>query len=92
LSGGLGTKEGLGIMARRRKKRDKRWIWVAKSGDRVLVSRTAVIPLKKLSRREFRVLEEIENIYQRCLEMCFPTHLGILLRVTIGLRMGSTES
>jgi hypothetical protein len=34
LSGGLGTKRGLGIMARGKRKRDKRWMWVAKPGDR----------------------------------------------------------
>jgi hypothetical protein len=54
-------------MAGRKKKRDKKWIWVAKSGDRVLVSRTAVIPSKKLSKREFRALEEILNIYSKML-------------------------
>jgi hypothetical protein len=31
-------------MARRRKKRDKRWMWVAKPGDKIVVSRTAVYP------------------------------------------------
>jgi hypothetical protein len=34
LSGGLGTKRGLGIMARGKRTRDKRWMWVAKPGDR----------------------------------------------------------
>jgi putative transposase len=38
-----------------------------KLGDRVLVSRTAVIPSKQLSRREFRALEEILNIYSKML-------------------------
>jgi hypothetical protein len=47
----------------RMKKRDKRWIWVAKPGDKIAVSRTAVLPSKQLSRREFRALEEIVNIY-----------------------------
>jgi hypothetical protein len=79
-------------MARRMKKRDEKWMWVAKPGDRIFISRTAVLPSKQLSKREFRALEEIVNIYQRCLEMCFPTHLGILLRITIGLRVGSIES
>jgi hypothetical protein len=65
-------------MAGRMKKRDKKWIWVVKPGDKIVVSRTAVIPSKKLSRREFRALEEVVNIYiARCLEMCYPTHLGI---------------
>jgi hypothetical protein len=50
-SGGLGTKRGLGIMARRMKKSNKKWIWVAKPGDKIVVSRTAVIPSKQLSRR-----------------------------------------
>jgi hypothetical protein len=38
-------------MARRRKKRGKKWMWVAKLGDRIFVSRTAVLPSKQLSRR-----------------------------------------
>jgi hypothetical protein len=80
-------------MARRRKRSDERWMWVVKPGDRIFVSRTAVIPSKQLSRREFRALEKVVNIYiARCLEMCYPTHLGILLGITIGLRMGSIES
>jgi hypothetical protein len=85
-------KERLWIMARRRKKSDKRWMWVAKPGDKIVVSRTAVIPSKKLSRREFRALEEIVNIYSRMLGDVLPTHLGILSRTTTGLRMRSIES
>jgi hypothetical protein len=54
-------------MARRRKKRDKKWMWVVKPGDRIFVSRTAVIPPKKLSKRESRALEEVVNIYQKML-------------------------
>ena len=54
-------KESLGIMARM-KKRDKKWMWVIKPGDKIVVSRTAVIPSKKLSRRDFKVLEEVVNI------------------------------
>ena len=50
-------------MAGRRKKRYKKWMLVAKPGDRIFVSRTAVPPSKKLSKREFRALEEIVNIY-----------------------------
>jgi hypothetical protein len=38
-------------MAGRRKKSGKKWMWVAKPGDKIVVSRTAVIPSKKLSRR-----------------------------------------
>jgi putative transposase len=72
LSGGLGTKRDPWIMARRRKKRDKRWMWVAKPGDRIFVGRIAVIPSKKLSRREFRTLEEILNIYGRMLGDVLP--------------------
>jgi len=54
--------QGLGIMARGRKKRDKRWMWVAKPGDRIFVSRTTIQPSKQLSRRDFSVLEEVVNI------------------------------
>jgi hypothetical protein len=82
-----------GLMAGRMRKNDKKWMWVAKPGDKIVVSRTAFLPSKQLSRREFRALEEIVNIYiARCLEMCFLTHLGILWGITIGLRMGSIES
>jgi hypothetical protein len=38
----------------RMKKSEKKWMWVAKPGDKIVVSRTAAIPSKKLSRREFR--------------------------------------
>jgi putative transposase len=38
-------------------------MWVVKPGDKIVVSRTAVIPSKRLSRRGFSVLEEILNIY-----------------------------
>jgi hypothetical protein len=55
-------KERLGIRARGKRKRDKMWMWVAKPGDKIVVSRTAVIPSKKLSRRGFSVLEEVVNI------------------------------
>jgi mRNA-degrading endonuclease RelE of RelBE toxin-antitoxin system len=50
-------------MAREREKRDKRWMWVAKHGDRIFVSRTAIQTSKQLSRRGLSVLEEILNIY-----------------------------
>ncbi|MDT7888628.1 MAG: hypothetical protein RQ885_06590 [Desulfurococcales archaeon] len=49
-------------MARGKKKSDKKWMWVVEPGDKIVVSRTAVIPPKKLSRKEFRALEEIVNI------------------------------
>jgi len=65
-------KESLEIMARGKRKRDKRWMWVVKPGDKIVVSRTAVIPSKKLSRRDFKVLEEILNIYSRVLENVLP--------------------
>ncbi|MDT7887889.1 MAG: hypothetical protein RQ885_02805 [Desulfurococcales archaeon] len=38
-------------MARGKKKSDEKWIWVAKPGDRIFVSRTAFLPSKQLSRR-----------------------------------------
>jgi len=60
-------KERLGIMARGKRKRDKKWMWVAKPGDKIVVSRTAILPSKQLSRRDFKVLEEILNIYSRML-------------------------
>ena len=37
-------------------------MWVVKLGDKMVVSRTAVIPSKRLSRRGFSVLEEVVNI------------------------------
>jgi putative transposase len=40
-------------------------MWVVKPGDKIVVSRTAVISSKMLSRREFRALEEIVNVYSR---------------------------
>jgi hypothetical protein len=49
-------------MARGKRKRDKRWMWIAKPGDKIVVSRTTILPSKQLSRREFRALEEIVNI------------------------------
>jgi hypothetical protein len=55
-------KESLEIMARGKRKRDKRWMWVAKPGDKIVASRTTILPSKQLSRREFRALEEIVNI------------------------------
>ena len=54
-------------MARGKRKRGKKWMWVVKPGDKIVVSRTAAIPSKKLSRRDFRALEEILNIYSRML-------------------------
>jgi hypothetical protein len=56
----------------RRKKSDKKWMWVTKPGDRIFVSRTAVIPSKQLSRRDFRMLEEVVNIYSRMLGDVLP--------------------
>jgi hypothetical protein len=54
-------KESQEIMSRM-KKRDKKWMWVVEPGDKIVVSRTAAIPSKQISRREFRALEEILNI------------------------------
>jgi hypothetical protein len=59
---GFRSEQGLGIMARGKRKRDKRWMWVVKPGDKIVTSRTAILPSKKLSRRGFSVLEEIVNI------------------------------
>jgi hypothetical protein len=59
-------------MARGKRKRDKRWMWVAKPGDKIVASRTAAIPSKKLSKRDFRALEEIVNIYSEVLENVLP--------------------
>jgi len=67
-----GTKRGPGLMAGRMRKNDKKWIWVAKPGDKIVVSRTAVLPSKQLSRREFRALEEIVNIYSKMLGDVLP--------------------
>jgi hypothetical protein len=46
----------------RMKKRDKRYMWVAKPGDKIVTSRTAILPSKQLSRKGFSVLEEVVNI------------------------------
>ncbi|MDT7887624.1 MAG: hypothetical protein RQ885_01445 [Desulfurococcales archaeon] len=62
-------------MAKGKKKSDEKWMWVAKPGDRIFVSRTAVIPSKQLSRREFRALEEILNIYSKMLEKRITPHI-----------------
>jgi IS605 OrfB family transposase len=59
-------------MARGKRKRGKKWMWVAKPGDKIVVSRTAAIPSKKLSKREFRALEEVVNIYSRMLGDVLP--------------------
>jgi len=59
-------------MARGKRKRGKKWMWVAKPGDKIVVSRTAAIPSKKLSKRDFRALEEILNIYSRMLGDVLP--------------------
>jgi hypothetical protein len=56
----------------RMKKRDKKWMWIAKPGDKIVVSRTAVIPSKKLSRGDFKVIEEDVNIYSRMLGDVLP--------------------
>jgi hypothetical protein len=34
-------------MAKGKKKRDKKWMWVVEPGDRIFASRTAVLPSKK---------------------------------------------
>jgi hypothetical protein len=39
-------------MAGRMKKSNKKWMWVVKPGDKIVVSRTAVLPSKQLSKRE----------------------------------------
>jgi putative transposase len=59
-------------MSRRMKKSEKKLMWVAKPGDKIVVSRTAVIPSKKLSRRDFKVLEEVVNIYSKMLRDVLP--------------------
>jgi hypothetical protein len=59
-------------MARGKRKGDKRWMWVAKPGDKIVASRTAVPPSKQISKREFMVLEEIVNIYSKMLENVLP--------------------
>jgi hypothetical protein len=59
-----------GLMAGRMRKNDKKWMWVAKPGDKIVVSRTAFLPSKQLSRREFRALKEILNIYSKMLWIC----------------------
>jgi DNA polymerase III sliding clamp (beta) subunit (PCNA family) len=58
--------------AKARRRGGEKWEWVIKPGDKIVVGRTAVIPSKKLSRREFRALEEIVNIYSRMLGDVLP--------------------
>jgi IS605 OrfB family transposase len=53
--------------AKARRRGGEKWEWVIKPGDKIVVSRTAVIPSKKLSRRDFRALEEVVNIYSKML-------------------------
>jgi predicted metallo-beta-lactamase superfamily hydrolase len=47
-------------------------VWVVKPGDKIVVSRTAVLSSKKLSRRGFRALEEFANIYSKMLGDVLP--------------------
>jgi putative transposase len=58
--------------AKARRRGGEKWEWVIKPGDKIVVSRTAVIPSKQISRREFRALEEILNIYGRMLGDVLP--------------------
>jgi len=58
--------------AKARRRGGEKWEWVVKPGDKMVVSRTAVIPSKKLSRRDFKVLEEVVNIYSRMLGDVLP--------------------
>ncbi|MDT7888152.1 MAG: hypothetical protein RQ885_04150 [Desulfurococcales archaeon] len=44
-----------------------RYRQVVEPGNRIFVGRAAVIPSKQLSRRRFRALEEIANIYTKML-------------------------
>ena len=53
--------------AKARRRGGEKWEWVIKPGDKIVVSRTAAIPSKKLSRRDFKVLEEVVNIYSKML-------------------------
>jgi hypothetical protein len=84
--------QGLGIIARGKRKRGKKWMWVVKPGDRSLLVEPLLYPqrsyLKMISEHWKRSLTYIAG----CLEMYYPTHPGILLRITIGLRMRSIES
>ena len=53
--------------------------WVVKPGDRIFVSRTAVIPSKQLSRKGFKAPEETVNIYTRMLGEMILTHLEVYM-------------
>jgi hypothetical protein len=66
----LGELSKAGAKAKRRG--GGKWGWVIKPGDKIVVSRTAAIPSKKLSRRDFKVLEEVVNIYSRMLGDVLP--------------------
>jgi hypothetical protein len=69
---------GLGIMARRKKSNEK-WIWVVEPGDRIVVSRTAVMPSKQLSRKGFKAPEETVNIYTKMLGEIVLIHLEVYM-------------
>jgi IS605 OrfB family transposase len=58
--------------AKARRRGGEKWEWVIKPGDKIVVSRTAAIPSKKLSRRDFKVLEEVVDIYSRMLGDVLP--------------------
>jgi hypothetical protein len=58
--------------AKARRRGGEKWEWVIKPGDKIVVSRTSAIPSKKLSRRDFKVLEEVVNIYSRMLGDVLP--------------------
>jgi IS605 OrfB family transposase len=54
--------------AKARRRGGEKWEWVIKPGDKIVVSRTAILPSMQLSRRDFKVLEEVVDIYSRMLE------------------------
>jgi hypothetical protein len=53
--------------------------WVVKPGDRIFVSRTAVIPSKQLSRKGFKAPEDTVNIYTRMLGEMILIHLEVYM-------------
>jgi hypothetical protein len=65
--------------AKARRRGGEKWEWVIKPGDKIVVSRTAVIPSKQLSRKGFKAPEDTVNIYTRMLGEMILIHLEVYM-------------